>query len=85
MGVVLQIIADLLLGYGVNPGVVQGLFIVVYISVLINMVYIVFTAPSKVIEIFNWCKGSFTKLKFQCKKPPKSVGAEVDGSNNSLN
>ena len=85
MEVVLQIIEDLLIGYGVNPVVVYGLFIVVYISVFINIVHTVFTAPSKVIAIFNGCKDFFTNLKLQCKKPPKSVGAEVDGSNNSLN
>lgn len=85
MGVVLQIISDLLIGYGVNPNVVNVLVMVVYIAVFINIVYTVVLAISRVIAMFKVCKNFFTNLKLQCKKPPKSVGAEVDGSNKSLN
>lgn len=80
MGVVLQIISDLLIGYGTDPNVVNVLVMVVYIAVFINIVYTVFIATSRVIAIFKACKKFFTNLMLQCKKPPKSVGAEIDGS-----
>lgn len=85
MGVVLQIISDLLIGYGVNPSVINVLVMVVYIATFINIVYTVAIAISRVVSIFKVCKNFFTNLKLKCKKPPKSVAAEVDGSNNSLN
>lgn len=85
MEVILQIIIDLLTVYGVNPSLINGLAMIVYIAYFISLVYTIVMAPFKVIAMYKGCKDFFANLKLQCKKPPKSVGAEVDGSNNSLN
>jgi len=85
MGVVLQIMTDLLTTYGINPGIIDGIVAIIYASTFIGIVYNVCMTMSRVIAIYNVCRDFFTNLRLQCKKPPKSVGSEIDGSNNSLN
>lgn len=59
--------------------------IIVEIAAFVKVVSEVIEVLSQAKELYNDGERFITILLQRSKKPPKSVGAEVDGSNNSLN
>lgn len=83
MGV--DITINLLTASGINPNTINCIVVLIQFACVIGIIYNVAMAPLRVIELYNRSKNFIYRLKLQCKKPPKSVGAEVDGLNNNLN